>query len=153
MDFPQYTEYRPVSPVMSDPSPRQQMPTVRVGDELAPRSGTRLASGVAHLSVFMFSFFGPLLFWACSRPGTATRRESAKAFNQTSILAAATAGGVAVLESTPFVNLWFFAGFTLWVLLSIIGAVHAFHGEDVDEPVTRRLPWRPLRDGDPRARG
>ena len=143
MNFPQYTDYRPGQQThLADDSPSHLTAYQQPSSSLQRPADDRVLGGLAQATAFPFGLFGPLVFWALSREDSGVRREAAKAFNFTTImtiLAAAT-----MIFDLP--ALFFVVG-TVWFVLSIIGTVHAFRGDDWDNPVSRVVPWVPLGAG------
>lgn len=97
----------------------------------------RGAAGLAHFLVFVLWLLGPGLVFALSSPGSYSRRESAKAFNfQLVSLIAFVATGVfaGVTELAIFNWILPFMGLA-WFVLTIVGGVKAFQGENWRNPV------------------
>ena len=140
MTFPQYVDYQFTEhrPLDRDTAPRQPMPVsaatplpVHTDD----RSGTRIAAAGAYMSALPLSVFGPALFWLTARPGSMVRREAAKAFRLTLVMGTLTLVAALLLDGSFLAEKVFVAGFGLWVLLSVAGAVQAGRGEDWESPV------------------
>lgn len=140
MTFPQYVDYQFTEhrPLDHDAASRQPMPVsaatplpVHTDD----RSGTRIAAAGAYMSALPLSVFGPALFWLTARPGSMVRREAAKAFRLTLVMGTLTLVAALLLDGSFLAEKVFVAGFGLWVLLSVAGAVQAGRGEDWESPV------------------
>lgn len=103
--------------------------------------------GLAHLSGLVSWIFGPLLLHALASPGSAARREAARAFNFQFVagLSCIVVGMVAgVLLPESFVGLVMTLGWVGWLGLTVVGGARALSGQPWRNPVTRVIPLRVL---------
>ena len=107
---------------------------------IRPETRDRAGNGVgafAHFASLPFWVVGPGLVYALSSPGTAARREAAKAFNFTlvswiGIIASTILAGITNLDLFNMITGIMVVG---WVVLSIVGGAKAAHGENWKNPV------------------
>lgn len=110
------------------------------------RSGTAVG-GLAHLSGLFTWIFGPLIVHALATPGSASRKESAKAFNFqlvagiTFLVTAVVAG---MLLPDGAVAAIMLAGWLGWLTLTIVGGARALAGQPWRNPVLRVVRWEAL---------
>jgi len=96
----------------------------------------RGAAGLAHFSAFFLWLFGPLLFFALSRPGSYPRKEAAKAFNFQLVSLAFFIGG-GVVSGITNVDAILGTVIVAWFVLTIVGGAKALQGEDWRNPVKK----------------
>lgn len=138
-----FTDLVPITAQYLGSHPAYRKPTPARGSADVP--GAKGIAGIAHALPFISWIFGPALIYAVSAPGTYARREAAKSFNWTlisslSFLVLAVASGA--LPFIPSMLVGF--AWVAWVVLTVIGAVKAFGGEDWRNPLMRIMPWKPL---------
>jgi len=107
---------------------------------IRPETRDRAGNGVgafAHFASLPLWLLGPALVYALSTPGTAARREAAKAFNFTlvtflGLVASGILGAITGLHVFATISGIIFVG---WVVLTIVGGAKAAHGENWRNPV------------------
>ncbi|HIT76635.1 MAG TPA: DUF4870 domain-containing protein [Candidatus Avipropionibacterium avicola] len=143
------------------PSRDQVVPSAFASTEAQDRENLRAA--IAQASVVL-PLIGPGLSYAVSLPGTAPRREAAKAFNgQLSWILLMLAAWPLLLVAYTLYDPWFdFESFIAiplvqgglflgWLIQAITGMVSARKGKDWTSPLSRILQVRVLPDDDERA--
>lgn len=111
-----------------------------------PASATGMG-GVAHLSGLVSWIVGPLLIHTLAAPGSATRREAARAFNFQLVAGVAcivVAVVTGILLPDPLVGLIMTLGWVGWLVLTITGGARALSGQPWSNPVSRVIPLRVL---------
>lgn len=124
--------------VRSGPQPGGLSPAS--GRQVAQRrSDGTTAGALAHFSGLLTSFVGPGIGYAMSSPGTASRRESAKAFNfqLISILALMLAGVLQMALPEALMNFVKVLMTIAWVTLTIVGGVKASQPGNWQNPVKK----------------
>ncbi|OYN94610.1 DUF1707 and DUF4870 domain-containing protein [Enemella evansiae] len=111
----------------------------------------RAAAAIAHFSVFFAWIFGPLFMYAISSKGSYARQQAAKAFNYQTIASIGFVGAIGV-NSFLGERLDWMVGmlWVAWLVITLIGGVKAAHGEQWQNPLTRVIPWKPLKEEKPR---
>lgn len=101
---------------------------------------------LAHFSGLFTSIIGPGIGYAVSQPGSVTRRESAKAFNfQLIALIAMVIGSVLQgVTHMHLIGLLVGFGWVAWVVLTVLGGIHAAHGENWTNPVSKVVKFNAL---------
>lgn len=112
------------------------------------RTGGTVAGGLAHLSALVTWVFGPLLVHSLSAPGSAARREAARAVNFQVVMAVILVGSV-LLGALPVVpDVLVGAAVTFswlaWLVLTVVGGARALSGQPWRNPVTRVVRWEVL---------
>lgn len=99
-----------------------------------------VGGALAHFSAF-FTFFiiGPGIAYAVSKPGSASRREAAKAFNfqLISMVALLVGGPLTGWLDWGILNFVMGLASVAWVVLTIVGGVKAAQGDDWKNPVKK----------------
>lgn len=114
-----------------------------VVNQQADGASGRLAGGLAHWSSIPLPLIGPGVFYAVSERGSFARSQAAKAFNFQlfAIVVAAALGIVSnILNFDLFSGVWMMA----WFVLTVIGGVKAFSGDDWHNPIMKKVPMRVL---------
>ncbi len=103
----------------------------------APRTESTAMGALAHFSGLFTWILGPGAVYLLSSPGTATRREAAKAFNFQLIAGLALIIGVVLSAVAP----WHILDFVVpllwvgWLVLTVVGGAKAGQGADWKNPV------------------
>lgn len=108
------------------------------------RTGKAMAA-TAHFSGLFFWIFGPLVMYMLGTKGSYAKRQAAAAFNWQVYSSIGLAGAFMVAMTTE----WGVAGplaLLAWFVLTIVGGVRASQGERDTNPVSKRIPWKPLND-------
>lgn len=114
-----------------------------VVNQNADGASGRLVAGLAHWSSIPAPLLGPGIFYAVSEKGSFARSQAAKAFNfQLFALIAAAALGIVtgILDIGFLSGLWMMA----WFVLTVIGGIKAFSGENWSNPVMSKVPFKVL---------
>ncbi|WP_026925954.1 DUF1707 and DUF4870 domain-containing protein [Granulicoccus phenolivorans] len=139
-----YAGYQPGYPAYRATDPSGYAPT---GQHLAPygqlSQSERTGAGLTHLSGLAAGPVVPAIVYFTSDRGSVLRAEAAQAFNFQlfgvfATIAMAIIGGIVDLPLAGIVGL-------AWFILTVISAVKAFQGERWENPVTKRINWKPLR--------
>lgn len=133
---PGYPAYRAADPGYA-PTGQQLQPYGQ------PSQSDKTGAGLTHLSGLAAGPVIPAIIFFTSDRGTVLRSEAAQAFNFQLIgvfatIAAGIVGGIIDLPLAGIVGL-------AWFVLTVISAVKGFKGEHWDNPVTKRINWKPLR--------
>ncbi|MGD8216283.1 DUF1707 domain-containing protein [Aestuariimicrobium sp. Y1814] len=114
-----------------------------VVNQNADGASGRLTAGLAHWSSIPFPLVGPGVIYAVAEKGSYARSQAAKAFNfQVFALAVMVALGIvsAIFDFGLFNGLWTMA----WFVLTVVGGIKAFSGEDWTNPIMNKVPVRLL---------
>lgn len=113
-------------------------------DAVAPTA--KAMGGLSHVSALGTWVVGPAVIYATAQKGSYTKREAAKAFNFQALIALLFIVGGLVLPN-------FLAEIVMpllavsWLVLTIVGAVKAFQGNDWTNPIARMIPLKILDQG------
>ena len=109
-----------------------------VRPETRERAGNG-AAAMAHFSAIPFSIAGPAVMYAVSNPGSAARREAAKAFNFSLVmfLGFVVSGSIAGITDINLFGTVAFLIAVAWFVLTIVGGAKAAQGEEFKNPVRR----------------
>lgn len=109
-----------------------------VRPETRERAGNG-AAAMSHFSAIPFSIAGPAVMYAVSSPGSAARREAAKAFNFSLVmfLGFVVSGSIAGITNIDLFGTVAFLIGVAWFVLTIVGGAKAAQGEEFKNPVRK----------------
>ena len=112
----------------------------------------RLSAGLAHLSSIPMPLLGPGIFYAVSAKGSYARSQAAKAFNF-QLFALIVMAALGIFEGITGIGILSGVWTMAWLVLTVIGGVKAFSGEDWRNPVMSKVPLAVLDERTPRSIG